>query len=85
MPTTYEKFLYTHESPIGPFRKKSRLITSQNNIIPQDKLVPVNLQLAEVRNLEETDEEEIIFGMYSCCRFCIQNNCRDSVTEPTTV
>lgn len=75
MPNTYEEILYTHESPIiGSFRKRSRLITKQNDIIPQDKLLPVNLQLAEVRNLEEADEGETIFCMYHVVEFLSKTN-----------
>jgi len=64
IPIAYEETLYTHESPvISSSRKKLHLISKKNDI-PQDTLLPINLLLAEVRNLEQTDENETIFRMY---------------------
>lgn len=65
IPSNYEETLYTHESPIiGAFRKRVHLSKRPNNIILEDTLLPVNLPPTEVRDLEETDEDETIFGMY---------------------
>lgn len=64
MPSTYEETLYTRGSPINAFTKTSHLISKKNDIILPDTLLPVNLQLTEERNLEESDENETTFRMY---------------------
>lgn len=64
IPSAYEETLYTHESPIiCSSGKRPHLISKKNDTIPQDTLLPINLLLTEVRNLEETDEDEAIFRM----------------------
>lgn len=61
VPSTYEEIL--HESPIVLSSKRSRLISKKNDIILRDELLPVDLVSSEVRNPEETSEDETIFGM----------------------
>lgn len=61
VPSTYEEIL--HESPIALSSKRSRLISKKNDIILRDELLPVDLVSSEVRNPEETSEDETIFGM----------------------
>lgn len=61
VPSTYEEIL--HESPIVLSSKRSRLISKKNDIILRDELLPVDLISSEVRNPEETSEDETIFGM----------------------